>query len=631
MSYQYDPSSRYQQQQVPPYATDNGSSDQARPHLRPALTDLNDKTYGQPGNRRPSGEASVLPPGYLSADRPLYDGPISPLTPGIPGYNPSASANYGSLNRRTLPVPPPDTAGSRISSMNGKRPLPAPPPGGFNPVPLGGMDFGPPLSGMDSKTLPARPAVEQTESNASRASTIARRPLPTNSSANYTSLPVPPAMSSVNSYYNIPTPIYDTPLSLPSPSPYPPTFPPVLNSPQYPGFSLPNPPYGAPIMLNGMMSSPANGSLPPHLSMGLGAPFVTSPGNAFMPPGYLPSPMLGALPPGYSLGPGQGGVVSLNEKQGYMADEGVSRSTAGQRAEENHVGDSGQETPRPSGRREGRDYFGAAQGPTTIGSSPAQYAGTAAEPMPKSYGQAFLAGLSVQDSPDVYSPSIVDSYSRSNSNSQADSYRQGSSEAPLLSSSSFPSDGEVNSQRGDRGSQGQSYNNIYESGSPGGIYRESVVSLPQSVRTFGEGPSNGARHGRQQSLNHRGSLAPSWMEQSQEGRPPPARWVQNKLFLHQSHAAGFSPTSLGDATGEDGEAGGYFEEEYEEEYDEEEEVEEQNEMNFFSPSLLSHVSVQLRDRVERNSHIKGGIPWPKSFTGRDIIVSPHQVVPILLY
>lgn len=625
MSYQYDPSSRYQQQQVPPYATDNEHGDQARPHLRPALTDLNDKAYGQPVNQRPSGEPSALPPGYLSAERPPYDGPTSPLTPGIPGFNSSASVNYGSLNRRTLPVPPPDTAGIRSSSMNGRRPLPAPPPGGFAAAPLGGMDFGPPLSlsGMDSKTLPARPTAEKKESDASRASTTSRRPLPTNPSAGYPALPIPPAMPSVNSYYNIPTPIYDTPLSLPSPSPYPPTFPPVLNSPQYPGFSLPNPPYGSPIMPNGMMFPSPNGSLPSHLSMGVGAPFVTPPGNAFMPPGYLSSPMPGALPPGYSLGPGQGGVVNLNEKGGYMADEGVLRSSAGQRADadENHPGDGGQETPRPSDGKDGRDYFGAAQSATTVGSSPAQFAGTAAESKPKSYGHAFLAGLSVQDSPDAYSPSIVDSYSRSNSNSQADSHRQGSSEAPLLSSSSLTSDGEVSSLRGDGVAQGLSYNNIYESGPPGGIHRESVVSLPQSVRTFGEGPSNGARHGRQQSLNHRGSLAPSWMEQSQEGRAPPARWVQNKLFLHQSHAAGFSPTSLGDATGEDGEAGGYFEEEYEEEYDEEEEVEEQNEMNFFSPSLLSHVSVQLRDRVERNSHIKGGIPWPKSFTGRDIIVS----------
>jgi len=623
MSYQYDPSSRYQQQQAPPYANDNGLSDQARPHLRPALTDLDDQAYHHPGNRQPIGEASILPPGYLSADRPPYDGPISPLTPGIPGYNPSASANYGSLNRRTLPVPPPDTAGIRASSMNGRRPLPAPPPVGSPPGPLGGMDFGPPLSGMDAKTLPARPSVEKTESDTSRASTMSRRPLPTNPSSSYASLPIHPAMPSVNSYYNIPTPIYDTPLSLPSPSPYPPTFPPVLNSPQYPGFSLPNPPYGAPIMPSGMMLPPANGTLPPHLSMGSGTSFVVPPMNAFMPPGYLSSPMSGALPPGYSPGPGHGGVVNLNEKQGYIADEGMSRP--GQMENQNHVGDGGQETPRP--QKEGRDYFGAAQSPTTVGSSPAQYAGTAAEPKSKSYGQAFLAGLSVQDSPDAYSPSNVDSYSRSNSNSQADSHRQESSEAPLLSSTSFLGDGDVKSLRSDGVSQGLAYNNIYESGPPGGIHRESVVSLPQSVRTFGEGPSNGARHGRQQSLNHRGSLAPSWIEQSQEGRPPPARWVQNKLFLHQSHAAGFSPTSLGDVTGEDGEAGGYFEEEYEEEYDEEEEVEEQNEMNFFSPSLLSHVSVQLRDRVERNSHIKGGIPWPKSFTGRDVIVCSGQVMP----
>lgn len=171
--------------------------------------------------------------------------------------------------------------------------------------------------------------------------------------------------------------------------------------------------------------------------------------------------------------------------------------------------------------------------------------------------------------------------------------------------------------------------------------RHSVVSLPQTERTYGEGPSSGGHRESQQSVPNRGSLARSWIEQTQEGRAPPARWVQNKLFLHQSHTGGLNAAVFGDygAAGPDDQARGSmgtppetpgFEREILEDdfEDYEEEGDEQNEMNFFSPSLLSHVSVQLRDRVGRNSHIKGGIPWPNSFTGRDIVVSHPSAAPL---
>lgn len=56
--------------------------------------------------------------------------------------------------------------------------------------------------------------------------------------------------------------------------------------------------------------------------------------------------------------------------------------------------------------------------------------------------------------------------------------------------------------------------------------------------------------------------------------------------------------------------------ESEEEYDE---VEEED--RFVNLALLSHVAVRLRDRVPRGTHVKGGIPYSRAFTGKDIVVS----------
>ena len=38
-------------------------------------------------------------------------------------------------------------------------------------------------------------------------------------------------------------------------------------------------------------------------------------------------------------------------------------------------------------------------------------------------------------------------------------------------------------------------------------------------------------------------------------------------------------------------------------------------------ALLSHLAVRLRDRVPRGTHVKGSIPYPRAFTGKDIVVS----------
>ena len=48
---------------------------------------------------------------------------------------------------------------------------------------------------------------------------------------------------------------------------------------------------------------------------------------------------------------------------------------------------------------------------------------------------------------------------------------------------------------------------------------------------------------------------------------------------------------------------------------------EADDCRFVNFSLLSHIAVRLRDRVPRGTHVKGSIPYPKAFTGKDIVVS----------
>ena len=61
-----------------------------------------------------------------------------------------------------------------------------------------------------------------------------------------------------------------------------------------------------------------------------------------------------------------------------------------------------------------------------------------------------------------------------------------------------------------------------------------------------------------------------------------------------------------------------------EEYAEDEEIytdSEEDESLFVNFALLSHLAVRLRDRVPRGTHVKGSIPYPRAFTGKDIVVS----------
>lgn len=52
----------------------------------------------------------------------------------------------------------------------------------------------------------------------------------------------------------------------------------------------------------------------------------------------------------------------------------------------------------------------------------------------------------------------------------------------------------------------------------------------------------------------------------------------------------------------------------------EDESEGEDDSRFVNFSLLSHIAVRLRDRVPRGTHVKGSIPYPRAFTGKDIVV-----------
>lgn len=51
---------------------------------------------------------------------------------------------------------------------------------------------------------------------------------------------------------------------------------------------------------------------------------------------------------------------------------------------------------------------------------------------------------------------------------------------------------------------------------------------------------------------------------------------------------------------------------------------EEDESMFVNFALLSHLAVRLRDRVPRGTHVKGSIPYPRAFTGKDIVVSAME-------
>lgn len=111
-------------------------------------------------------------------------------------------------------------------------------------------------------------------------------------------------------------------------------------------------------------------------------------------------------------------------------------------------------------------------------------------------------------------------------------------------------------------------------------------------------------------------LSPSWAHQAQT----PSHWVERKLQIHQSHRH----PSLADSFEHEQGPSEWEEDEWEEEEDEEIDV---DEGQFFQPAFLSEMALQLRDKVERRRHIKAGIAWVGSFTGKDIVTTIHNLLP----
>jgi hypothetical protein len=50
-----------------------------------------------------------------------------------------------------------------------------------------------------------------------------------------------------------------------------------------------------------------------------------------------------------------------------------------------------------------------------------------------------------------------------------------------------------------------------------------------------------------------------------------------------------------------------------------EDEEDEDESRFVNFALLSHIAMQLRDKVPRGTHVKGSVPYPRAFTGKDIV------------
>ncbi|KAJ7065216.1 CNH domain-containing protein [Mycena amicta] len=66
---------------------------------------------------------------------------------------------------------------------------------------------------------------------------------------------------------------------------------------------------------------------------------------------------------------------------------------------------------------------------------------------------------------------------------------------------------------------------------------------------------------------------------------------------------------------EEGDEDGYWDEE-----------EDEDEMRYINFALLSHVAVQFRDKVPRGTHVKGSIPYPRAFTGKDVVSTIQSLI-----
>ncbi|KIK53944.1 hypothetical protein GYMLUDRAFT_49117 [Collybiopsis luxurians FD-317 M1] len=61
-------------------------------------------------------------------------------------------------------------------------------------------------------------------------------------------------------------------------------------------------------------------------------------------------------------------------------------------------------------------------------------------------------------------------------------------------------------------------------------------------------------------------------------------------------------------------------------YDEDDASSYDDPSRFVNFSLLSHIAVQLKDKVPRGTHVKGSIPYPGAFTGKDVVSTIQSLI-----
>ncbi|WVQ82680.1 hypothetical protein IAT38_004812 [Cryptococcus sp. DSM 104549] len=158
------------------------------------------------------------------------------------------------------------------------------------------------------------------------------------------------------------------------------------------------------------------------------------------------------------------------------------------------------------------------------------------------------------------------------------------------------------------------------SGNGGGTARTPHAPHRQSSSTSSLHPHSIASYHRRRSSD----LSPSWGQQTQQ----PAHWVERKLMIHESHRDGEMGDDESMMLGPSGGVGGWEEGDEGDGWEEEEEEEgDVDERQFFQPAFLSEMALQLRDKVAKGRHIKAGIAWVGSFTGKDIVTSIQGLLP----
>jgi RHO1 GDP-GTP exchange protein 1/2 len=138
--------------------------------------------------------------------------------------------------------------------------------------------------------------------------------------------------------------------------------------------------------------------------------------------------------------------------------------------------------------------------------------------------------------------------------------------------------------------------NVGYSNQPSSLYNESINS------GYASGPSPSLSPNNDQHAQKTDYLR----EQEFYQQRRPSIGLPNPSEMLHTLAEG-SPGEITELAPEDG--GEYWEDE------------EEDENRFINYSMLSHMAVQLRDKVPRGTHVKGSIPYPRAFTGKDIVVS----------